>query len=54
MLLRCALFLACVAARGVHGHGAMTIPPPRNAIDSDEKPWGGPVPTPVPFEPWSD
>jgi len=36
----------------VSGHGAITFPPPRNAIDSDELPWGGKVPTPVPFEPW--
>ena len=34
------------------GHGALTSPPPRNAIDSNELPWGGKVPTPVPFEPW--
>lgn len=33
-------------------HGAITFPPARNAIDSDEQPWGGKVPTPVPFEPW--
>lgn len=26
--------------------------PPRNAIDSNELPWGGKVPYPVPFEPW--
>eukprot|EP00964_Phaeocystis_antarctica_P099999 scaffold65733_cov60-Phaeocystis_antarctica.AAC.3 len=33
-------------------HSAMTIPKPRNAIDSDEQPWGGAVPHPLPFEPW--
>jgi len=33
-------------------HSAMTIPQPRNAIDSDLKPWGGAVPHPLPFEPW--
>jgi len=37
---------------GANGHGAVSIPPPRNAIDSNELPWGGKVPTPVPFEPW--
>jgi hypothetical protein len=36
----------------IAGHGAITFPPPRNAIDSDEAPWGGKVPYPVPFEPW--
>ena len=47
------LLLASATVVGLaRGHGAVTIPPPRNAIDSDEKPWGGPVPTPVPFEPW--
>lgn len=47
--------LALIAAAlvpGVAGHGAVTFPPPRNAIDSDEKPWGDTVPYPVPFEPW--
>ncbi len=34
------------------GHGAVTFPPPRNAIDSNEAPWINPVPNPVPFEPW--
>jgi len=45
------IFLA-VWLPGTHSHGAVTFPPPRNAIDSDEMPWGGKVPTPVPFEPW--
>jgi len=30
----------------------MTIPPPREAVDAAEKPWGGDVPNPLPFEPW--
>lgn len=34
------------------GHGAVTHPRPRNAIDSDVAPWVNPVPMPVPFEPW--
>ena len=42
-----ALFLPAVAA-----HSAMTIPEPRNAVDSNEQPWGGAVPHPLPFEPW--
>ena len=36
----------------VHGHGATTYPPPRNAIDANEDPWRSPVPRKVPFEPW--
>ena len=36
----------------VAGHGAITIPPSRNAIDSNLKPWVSAVPHPVPFEPW--
>ena len=35
-----------------HAHSALTHPPPRNAVDANEKPWGGPVPHPLPFEPW--
>mmetsp|Transcript_99003 Transcript_99003/g.154770 ORF Transcript_99003/g.154770 Transcript_99003/m.154770 type:complete len:412 (-) Transcript_99003:100-1335(-) len=33
-------------------HSALTIPPPREAIDANEKPWAGRVPQPIPFEPW--
>jgi len=33
-------------------HSALTHPKPRNAIDWEEKPWGGLVPHPLPFEPW--
>lgn len=35
-----------------YGHSAMTIPRPREAVDSSEKPWGGHVPHALPFEPW--
>ena len=28
----------------VHGHGSVVVPPPRQAIDKDLKPWNGPVP----------
>mmetsp|Transcript_31562 Transcript_31562/g.87000 ORF Transcript_31562/g.87000 Transcript_31562/m.87000 type:complete len:412 (+) Transcript_31562:58-1293(+) len=34
------------------GHSALTIPKPREAVDGNEKPWGGDVPHRVPFEPW--
>ena len=40
-----ALALPALAA----GHGAVTIPPPRNALDADLPPWNGPVPSPIPF-----
>merc|ERR1719482_1252751 len=43
-------FFLCVGV--ADAHSAMTIPPPREAVDSNEKPWGGPVPHPLPFEPW--
>ena len=43
----------CAALAGTAAaHSAMTIPQPRNAIDSDENPWGAGVPHPLPFEPW--
>lgn len=50
------LFLfGCVWLSRFHvseSHGAVTFPPPRNAIDSNEEPWIHAVPTKVPFEPW--
>ena len=49
--MNCALVLAILPAMAL-AHEALTIPRPRNAIDAGEKPWGGPVPTPIPFEPW--
>jgi len=36
----------------IRGHGAVTWPPPRNAVDSSSSPWSDGVPTPVPFQPW--
>jgi len=48
--MRVALLLCFPAL--VIAHSAMTIPEPRNAVDSDQKPWGGGVPHPLPFEPW--
>jgi hypothetical protein len=47
-----ACFLLIALPTVTRAHSAMTIPEPRNAVDSDEKPWGGPVPHPLPFEPW--
>ena len=41
--------LASTIASLARGHGAITIPPPRNAIDSSEKPWGGAMPKKVIF-----
>ncbi len=51
VLPRVAVPLALLAAETA-AHSAMTIPPPREAVDADEKPWGGDVPNPLPFEPW--
>ena len=47
-------FVLCFVGRfrATKQHGSITYPPPRNAIDSDEKPWSNPVPLSVPFEPW--
>jgi len=45
-------FLCSLLPAMTLAHSAMTIPQPRNAIDSDQKPWGGAVPHPLPFEPW--
>lgn len=44
--------LFAILLEGANAHSAMTIPRPRETIDSKEKPWGGPVPHPLPFEPW--
>lgn len=35
---------------GVHGHGAVTFPPPRNAVDRNLSPWNSDVPVPAPFD----
>ena len=45
-----AVLLAVIERGAVLGHGAITIPAPRNAIDSNELPWSGKIPYPVPFE----
>ena len=51
LLLLLLLGVAAMLPTG-DAHSAMTIPQPRNAVDSDEQPWGGKVPHPLPFEPW--
>ena len=50
MLGSVTLITAWLAAASAHS--AMTIPKPRNSVDSDKQPWGGAVPHPLPFEPW--
>ena len=48
---RVAALLAPVALiRGATAHGAVTIPPPREAIDGSLAPWNGSVPWPIPFD----
>lgn len=39
-------------AAGCLAHGAVTFPPPRQAVDGSLAPWNGTVPFPVPFEFW--
>ena len=48
-MMRIVQTLATLATAAAHS--AMTIPEPRNAVDSDQMPWGGAVPHPLPFEP---
>lgn len=43
----CLLALACLPGTA-SGHGAVSFPPPRNAVDRDLLPWSGPVPNPPP------
>ena len=53
MLLAPILLLGFMAPVPVAGHGAVTIPPPRNAIDADVPPWNLSVPPlPLPFQFW--
>ena len=35
---------------GTCGHGAVTFPPPRNAVDRNLPPWNSGVPVPAPFD----
>ena len=44
------LVLACATCTS--GHGAMTQPPSRNAVDANVTPWNGTVPDEVPFMFW--
>ena len=48
---RLALALVCLAVFA-DGHGAVTQPPSRNAIDGKVHPWNGTVPDSVPFMFW--
>merc|ERR1719382_2029097 len=50
MLYTLAHFLALLVV--TWAHSAITIPQPRESVDSKENPWGGHVPHPLPFEPW--
>jgi hypothetical protein len=43
------LSVASVLATTAFGHGAVTLPKPRQAIDHTLPPWNGPVPDPIPF-----
>lgn len=38
------LLAGLVALPIVVGHGAVVYPPPKDAVDHAEQPWGGPVP----------
>ena len=52
-MMRSATLLLLAGAAMVHkvaAHGAVTIPPPREAIDGDTAPWNGQVPWPIPFD----
>ena len=40
------------AVEFVDGHGAVSHPKPRNAIDGTIAPWNGTVPEPMPFMFW--
>ena len=42
--------VAAVMLCTADAHGAVTIPPPREAIDGDTAPWNGDVPWPIPFD----
>jgi len=51
--MRLTFIITCLCmASYVDAHGAVTIPRPRNSIDSDVAPWANGVPTPVAFENW--
>jgi hypothetical protein len=49
MARRSALSIALFVVPAVRGHGAVTHPKPRQAIDLTVAPWNGTVPDPVPF-----
>jgi len=45
-----ALLTMSMLPRGTYGHGAVTFPRPRNAIDGVLAPWNETLPTPLPFD----
>jgi hypothetical protein len=49
-MMKLSVALGLGMAVGVHSHGAVTIPKPRNSIDGDTPPYNGPVPWPIPFD----
>ena len=51
MLLKLGICCALCLLK-VDGHGAVTIPPPRNSIDADMAPWNGTMPAKIPYIPW--
>ena len=46
----CLLLILSSALQPGAGHGAVTIPPPRQAVDGSLAPWNGKVPWPIPFD----
>ena len=49
-LISAAIVLGSAAM--VSSHGAVTIPPPRQAVDGKNAPWNGDVPDNIPFMFW--
>ena len=49
-LLLGGIVVAALMLCKAEAHGAVTIPPPREAIDGDTAPWNGDVPWPIPFD----
>ena len=44
--------LLVLVPSAVSGHGSVSIPPPRQAIDGTIAPWNGSVPSAIPFMFW--
>ena len=43
---------AALAAVAADAHGAVTVPRPRNSVDSWLAPWNATMPAKIPFDPW--